>query len=53
MAIATGDVTFGADWQDSAGSQIIITLSGDNYRIQTYINYESPNYTITPNTDGI
>ena len=44
VALATGEVSFFANWKADDGSKINITMSGKDYSVSTVIEYLSPDY---------
>ena len=45
VALASGELTYFADWKAEDGSRIEINMAGEDYQVSTTIFYYSPDYT--------
>lgn len=45
VALASGELSYFADWKAEDGSRIEIDMSGEDYQVSTTIFYYSPDYT--------
>ena len=45
VALASGELTYFADWKAEDGSRIEISMDGEDYQVSTTVFYYSPGYT--------